>query len=56
MIRWIASIKTLWTEPERAPALWIFPLTVFDLAVFATLAALYGPGHFHNPGFVYQDF
>jgi hypothetical protein len=56
MTRWIASIKTLWTEPKRAPALRIFLLTVFYLAVFATLAALYGPGHFHNPGFVYQDF
>ena len=56
MTRWIAAIQTLWTEPKRPPVLRISLLTVFYLAVFATLAALYGPGHFHNPGFVYQGF
>ena len=49
MRRWIASVRELCTEPKRAPALRIFLLTVFYLAV-------YGPGHFRNPGFVYQDF
>jgi len=56
MRHWIASARALWTEPEKAPALRILLLTIFYLAVFASLAALYGPGHFRNPGFVYQDF
>jgi hypothetical protein len=56
MRHWIGSVRALWAEPKRVPALRIFLLTVFYLAVFAGLAALYGPGHFHNPGFVYQDF
>jgi hypothetical protein len=56
MRRWIASVRELWAEPKSATALRIFLLTVFYLTVFAGLAALYGPGHFRNPGFVYQDF
>ena len=54
--RWIASITTLPSDLAARPAVALTLLTLFYLIVLAGLVALYGPGDFSTPSFVYQDF
>jgi hypothetical protein len=52
----IASITTICTDLASQPRMRVAGLTLFYVAVLASLVALYGRGDFSTPSFIYQDF